>query len=100
MGSIRFKEEFYCGTECGKYFLTYLRTNMNGNYTIECPNCQHHHYRVVMDGIITQDRHSKKYELSESIMLMGLESTIRDNPWHNDPDFKRQRLRVIEGGRF
>ena len=98
MAGTRFKEEFYCGTECGKYFLTYLRTNMNGNYTIECPNCHHHHYRVVVDGVCTQERHSSTYELSESTLILGLESTIRDTPWHDDPDFKRQRMRVIQGG--
>lgn len=98
MAGMRFKEEFYCGTECGKYFLTYLRTNMNGNYTVECPHCGHHHYRVVRDGIITQDRHKDEYELSRSVLILGLESTVRDIPWHDDPDFKRQRLRVIDGG--
>lgn len=99
MGVIRFKEEFYC-TECHMYFLTYLRTNMSGNYTIECPNpkCRHHHYRKVKDGICTQDRHNDEYELSKSTLIMGLESTVRKVPWHDDPDFKRQRMRVIDGG--
>ena len=97
MGIVRFKEEFYC-QECKQYFLTYLRTNMNGNYTIKCPKCGHHHYRKVKDGICTQDRHNDTYELSQSPLILGLESTLRDVPWHDDPDFKRQRMRIVQGG--
>lgn len=92
----RFKEEFYC-TECHKYFLTYLREDMYGNYTIECPNpeCKHHHYRVIQEGLVTQERHMDRYEMGKSEMILGLHTTLRDIPWHNDPHFQRQRMRVV-----
>lgn len=90
----RFKEEFYC-TNCHKYFLTYLSESMFGNYTIECPACQHHHYRVVNKGVCTFDRHSSTYESGKSQLIMGLPSTVSEVPYHDDPDFKRQRLKVI-----
>jgi len=47
--------EFNC-TECHKYFDFKLNMELNGNYRIHCPNCDHIHYRVVKDGVITQDR--------------------------------------------
>ena len=95
----RFKEEFYC-TECHMYFLTYLRENMHGTYTIECPNpkCKHHHYRKIKEGVCTQERHNNEYEKGMSELIMGLPSTLRDVPWHNDPDFLRQRMMAVPGG--
>ncbi len=71
-------EEFYCG-ECKKYFLTYLRPNMNGNYTIECPNppCGHHHFRKVKSGVVTSDRCNSE---PHHDIIMGLRSTLSDKP--------------------
>lgn len=87
-------EEFYC-TECHQYFKTYLRTNMTGNYTIECPNplCHHHHFRVIKQGLVTEDRHSRKYGDSE--IILGLESTLSKTPWHDSPEFKRSQMRLL-----
>lgn len=48
--------EFYCSGGCSGYFRTKLRTNIDGNYTIECPSCKHHHYRQVRGGRITGER--------------------------------------------
>jgi hypothetical protein len=95
----RREEEFYCdraGGGCGKYFKTYLRSNMYGNYTIECPGCQHHHFRVIEEGLVTQDRHSSR--LGEAEIILGLKATLRDTPWHDDPDFRRSQLKAYAGG--
>lgn len=96
----RREEEFYCdkaGGGCGKYFKTWLREDFFGNYTIECPNCKHHHFRVITDGLVTADRHHERY--GSSTVLISMASTLRDTPWHNDPDFRRSTLRAYEGGR-
>lgn len=92
---MRRREEFYC-TECHKYFLTYLRDNMSGDYTIECPNekCKHHHYRKIKEGLVTQDRHQKTRE-GDSEIILGLVSTLRETPWHDDPSFKRSLIRQV-----
>jgi hypothetical protein len=95
----RRQEEFYCdkaGGGCGKYFRTFLRTNMNGNYTIVCPNCQHEHFRVITDGLVTGERHNKRDETPERIYC--LKSTISDTPWHDDPAFRRSQMRAYNGG--
>jgi hypothetical protein len=89
-------EEFYCSTECKKYFKTYLRSNMFGNYTIVCPNCGHHHFRVIKEGLVTEDRHNK--DLGDSELIIGLKSTISDTPWHDDPTYRRQSLTAYQGG--
>ena len=97
--SRRFREEFYC-TSCHKYFITYLRENFWGNYTIQCPNpkCNHQHYRVIKEGLVSEDRHNSTYETNQSELIVGLECTLRDTPWHDDPDFKKSQMRLIPGG--
>jgi len=94
---MRREEEFYCSGGCHKYFKTYLRESMWGNYTIECPSCNHHHFRVIKEGLVTEDRHNDA--MGESEIIIGLPSTLRDTPWHDDPDFRRRQLRVYSGGR-
>jgi len=95
----RRKEEFYCdkaGGGCGKYFLTYLRDDFYGNYTIECPACKHHHFRVIKEGLVTNDRHSER--MGTTTILMGLLATLRDTPWHDDPTFRREQIALYNGG--
>jgi len=70
---------------------------MFGNYTIECPGCHHHHFRVIKAGLITEDRHSMK--LGQSELIIGLASTLSKVPYHNDPDFRRRQMRAYDGGR-
>jgi hypothetical protein len=43
---------------------------MNGNYTIRCGNCSHDHYRVIKDGVVTEDRHDKTRGPAEIIHVM------------------------------
>jgi len=69
-------EQFHCGTQCGKYFDTYLRRNMYGNYTIVCPNCGHNHFRVIKDGVVSDERHDEKH--GAAVKIMGLVSTVKD----------------------
>jgi DNA-directed RNA polymerase subunit RPC12/RpoP len=88
---MRRQEEFYCH-ECSSYFLTYLRTNFTGNYTIECPSCGHFHFRFISEGLVTDDRHNKKY--GESEIIVGLKSTLKKEPYHNDPVFRRSQMKA------
>lgn len=94
--SVRFEEEFYCH-ECHKYMKTYLRTNMYGNYTIRCAKCSHDHFRVIKNGIVTEDRHDER--MGTTTIIECLASTLRDVPWHTDEFFKRAQARVFPGGR-
>lgn len=97
----RRQEEFWCATGgggCGKYFLTWLRQNMNGEYTIQCPNCGHHHFRKIVDGLVTSDRHDLRSGTQE--IIIGLKTTLRDEPWTNDPEFRRRQLKAYNGGQF
>lgn len=98
----RRKEEFYCdrsGGGCGKYFLTWLRKNMSGNYTIQCPNpkCNHHHFRVIKDGLVTTDRHDERSGTKD--VIIGLNATLQDNPWTDDPNFMKMQLKLYNGGK-
>jgi hypothetical protein len=91
----RRKEEFYC-SECRKYFLTYLRTNYNGQFTIRCPNtaCAHKHHRVIVNGLVTDTRCNDKAGLVA--VIVGLKATLRDTPWHDDPHFRRQQIKAVQ----
>ncbi len=62
---------FQC-TVCCWHNYPRLNLALTGNYTIQCgnPACQHHHYRVVEDGRVTEDRHSSRYGESELIHVM------------------------------
>jgi len=95
----RRQEEFYCdvaGGGCSKYFLTYLRENFYGNYTIQCPACNHHHFRFIDMGLVTQDRHDSR--AGEAEIIIGLECTLSDVPYHENPEFRRSQLKVYNGG--
>jgi len=89
--STRRREEFYCG-ECKKYFDTYLRTNMTGQYTIQCANiqCRHHHFRNVREGHVTDDRCN--HMAGQLDILVGLQSSLRDTPFHQSPEFRREQI--------
>lgn len=50
-------QELFC-TECGKYVRFPINLALDGNHEVTCPNCGHVHYRVVVKGIITEDRYS------------------------------------------
>ena len=87
-------EEFYCdkaGGGCGKYFLTYLRTSMFGNYSIQCPNCSHLHYRVIEEGLVTGERHQERMGGQVDIII-GLKSTLSDSPRTDLDAFRRQQI--------
>lgn len=43
-------------TNCAGSFIAELDLSLNGNHEITCPLCQHVHYRVVRDGVVTEDR--------------------------------------------
>ena len=49
------KQELYCHG-CNSYVQFELDMAVNGNYTLDCPNCDHKHYRLVCDGRITDTR--------------------------------------------
>lgn len=57
------------GGNCGWYNYPFLRDNMTGNYIIVCGHCGHEHYRVLVKGVVTDDRHSEKYGTAERILV-------------------------------
>lgn len=48
------KQELYCHA-CGKY-VRFDAPDTDGRLIIECPNCGHEHYRIIENGIITEER--------------------------------------------
>jgi len=47
--------ELHC-TNCGRTVHIRMSRFDTGNLTIDCPICDHEHFRYVVDGIITEDR--------------------------------------------
>lgn len=55
---------------CGYYNYPMLDDTMTGNYIVVCGNCGHEHYRTIVKGVVTADRHSAKYGEAERIHVM------------------------------
>jgi uncharacterized protein YbaR (Trm112 family) len=49
------RQELHCHI-CDKYVQFDIDISLNGNYVLACPNCKHEHYRLVVDGKITDVR--------------------------------------------
>lgn len=47
-------QELYCHA-CGMY-VRFNAPEVDGRLIVNCPNCDHEHYRVVTNGIITGER--------------------------------------------
>lgn len=47
--------EFWC-SDCQGYISVKLNHDRQGVHCVICPKCQHNHYRVITDGVITDDR--------------------------------------------
>jgi len=55
------RQELFC-TECHRHVQFDMDFDFDGNHQITCPNCGHFHYRVVVDGRITEDRYNPFWE--------------------------------------
>ncbi len=90
--------EFYCSGGCQGYFRTKLRTNIDGDYIIECPGCNHIHHRQIRKGQITGDRHSVSEENGAERIVMP-KSAFSQEPileWKDAYDDKQNAQRVDE----
>ena len=65
----RHVHEFQC-TNCTWFNYPMLSEAMSGNYTIKCGHCNHEHYRVIKDGVVTEDRHSASMKNGDTIHVM------------------------------
>jgi hypothetical protein len=52
-----------------------LDMSLDGNHEIECPLCQHIHYRVVKDGVVTEER----YRSSAGPVYFAMTTTVSTN---------------------
>lgn len=43
-------------TNCQKNFIAEIDHDVNGDYIIHCPHCDHQHYRTIKDGVMTETR--------------------------------------------
>lgn len=65
----RHTHEFQC-TECRWWNYPILSDTMSGNYVVRCGKCQHHHYRYIKKGVVTEDRHNQKENICDIIHVM------------------------------
>lgn len=73
----RVEVEFWCGN-CTYYIYVKLNTGLEGNHVVRCPICNHEHFRVVKNGIITGDRHDKGIALVDEIVPMKSAAVPQD----------------------
>ena len=73
----RVEIEFWCA-ECQHYIYLKLNTQLQGNHVVVCPKCQHKHYRLVENGIITSDRYTEGRVIADEIMPMPSAAVPKD----------------------
>lgn len=49
------RQEIFCH-ECNQYVQFNIDVELNGNHVLQCPKCGHEHCRVVINGIVTDER--------------------------------------------
>lgn len=49
------KQELHCHN-CGMYVQFLVDLSLEGQHKFNCPECNHEHYRVVRNGVITSER--------------------------------------------
>jgi len=49
------RQELYCHA-CNHFVQFNLDLSLDGKHVLKCPNCDHEHYRIVENGMITADR--------------------------------------------
>lgn len=49
------RQELHCHA-CDRYVQFTVDTALNGRHVLHCPNCDHEHCRVVINGRITDER--------------------------------------------
>lgn len=69
--------EFQC-TECHKFFDVKLNMSLNGNYRIHCPQCNHIHYRQLINGKITDTRFTQSDDQILIEDIRPMKSCCRD----------------------
>lgn len=79
--------EFSC-TECRKIFDIKLNISLNGKFRIHCPNCNHIHYREVVDGKITEGRFTELNTRDSRFIedIKPMKSSCRDNQKETEKD--------------
>jgi hypothetical protein len=73
----RVEIEFWCA-ECQHYIYLKLNTQLQGNHVVICPKCQHKHYRLVENGIITSDRYHEDRAIADEIIPMPSAAVPKD----------------------
>ena len=48
-------QELFCH-ECSSYVQFNLDMDLEGKHILHCPVCGHEHYRIVKDGVVTEER--------------------------------------------
>lgn len=76
-------QELYCHN-CDKYVQFSLDMSLNGNHRIDCPNCDHPHFRVVANGIVTEDRYGGGYIYPTTIIGYTVISTYSSSTSSSD----------------
>jgi len=60
------RTELHCH-DCGRQFVAELDFDVNGDHVIECPHCEHEHYRAIRDGVITDRRWGSANDTSKQV---------------------------------
>lgn len=54
------RTDVYCH-DCNTTFVAQLNYSLNGNHEVECPKCGHHHFRKIVNGVVTSERYDSDH---------------------------------------
>lgn len=54
------------------HFIASIQHDLDGNHEIICPRCGHVHYRVVVNGIVTEERYNSGYPVYKSETMLNM----------------------------
>jgi DNA-directed RNA polymerase subunit RPC12/RpoP len=75
--------------ECGRSFIAQLDFTIEGNHRIVCPRCGHIHFRVIKQGVITEERWAAAYQTTEVSPQCTWMSDVIDKPCSTATQFIR-----------
>lgn len=83
--------EFHC-TNCSVYMDIMLNIALDGNYRINCPMCDHVHFRQVKKGVITDTRFPENHDqiLIEDIRPMKAACRTKQEETEKDSYFCKE----------
>lgn len=87
--------EFNC-SNCSGYITVKLDEDLQGAHCVVCPSCSHEHYRIIKDGVITEDRAPSSAK-SFAIRICPTKAAYSKTSW--ETKMAERKTKLDDGGK-